>query len=125
MDYNSRAAPSRRHVLIGTGVVMGTTALAAAGVHLWRSDDPGPAPAGSPDSELDALADAAVSAGPRRDGIPPIDEPRFVDADAADFLIGDEPVFGCAIAVTSRPIRSRCSYGMRSSTTWWVVRRSR
>jgi hypothetical protein len=81
-------------VLIGTGVVMGATALAAAGVHLRRSDEPGPAPAGSPDSELDALADAAVSAGPRRDGIPPIDEPRFVDADAADLLSGDEPVFG-------------------------------
>lgn len=94
MDNNSRAAPSRRHVLIGTGVVMGATALTAAGVQLWRSDEPGPAAAGSPDSELDALAGYVTSGGPGKDGIPAIDKPRFIDAAAADFLGGDEPVFG-------------------------------
>lgn len=94
MDLDARATPSRRHVLIGTGVVMGGAALAAVGVNSWRSDEPGATPAGSRDPELDALADAVVSGGPGRDGIPPIDEPRFIDADAADFLSGDEPVFG-------------------------------
>jgi len=42
------------------------------------------------------LRDAARSGGPPKDGIPSIDDPRFVGADAADFLEPGDPVFGVA-----------------------------
>ena len=62
-------------------------AVALSGLHIdtraWKTDF---ARASVPLSELE-------SGGPPRDGIPPIDEPKFVsDADAAAWLKDDEPV---------------------------------
>jgi len=42
------------------------------------------------------LRAAAQSGGPPKDGIPSIDDPQFVDPDAADFLDPGDPVFGVA-----------------------------
>ncbi|MFJ4014397.1 DUF3179 domain-containing protein [Streptomyces sp. NPDC090026] len=61
------------------------------------SDGPsGPVTAVQPgqDPSLEALAGAAVSGGPGKDGIPSIDKPRFVPASKAGFLDDDDPVFG-------------------------------
>lgn len=91
---------SRRQVLKGTLVLGGLGALAVAGgVAVWPSGGGnGSAPRassapGEPPS-LEALASAVTSGGPGKDGIPPIDRPRFVPAGQADFLTDDEPVFG-------------------------------
>lgn len=47
---------------------------------------------------LDTFARNALSGGPRRDGIPSIDEPRFIDARAADRLLDPEDVvFGVTL----------------------------
>ncbi|WP_348730320.1 DUF3179 domain-containing protein [uncultured Mycolicibacterium sp.] len=94
MDRDTPPAPSRRHVLVGAGVVIGGATAAAVGVQWWRGAQPGPAPNEPPDTELDALAAATLSGGPGPDGIPPIDAPRFVTADKADFLHDADPVFG-------------------------------
>jgi hypothetical protein len=89
-----RSTTSRRQVLKGVGVLGGAAVVGGLG---WRalSDAPpaGRAP-GAGDPELDALADSVVSGGPGKDGIPSIDQPRFVPAGAADFLRDEEPVFG-------------------------------
>ncbi|WP_336000554.1 DUF3179 domain-containing protein [Halorientalis halophila] len=42
----------------------------------------------------DELRDAAQSGGPSKDGIPSIDEPRFVEPSETAFLDGEDPVFG-------------------------------
>ncbi|MEF8806745.1 DUF3179 domain-containing protein [Natronomonas sp.] len=42
----------------------------------------------------EALRDEARSGGPSKDGIPSIDQPRFVDAGDADFIDPGDPVFG-------------------------------
>jgi hypothetical protein len=42
------------------------------------------------------LRDAAQSGGPPKDGIPSIDDPSFLDADAVDYLDPGDPVFGVA-----------------------------
>lgn len=98
MDDRSGSNPSRRQVLKGVAVVGGVAMIGGLG---WSalSDDDAPVlrrkpAAGGGDAELDALAAAAVSGGPPKDGIPSIDEPRFVAAEAADFLRDEEPVFG-------------------------------
>ncbi len=43
-----------------------------------------------------------ISGGPPPDGIPPIDEPRFVRAEDVDWLTPDEPVLAPAIGETAR-----------------------
>lgn len=43
-----------------------------------------------------------ISGGPPPDGIPPIDEPRFVPASDVDWLTPDEPVLAPAIGETAR-----------------------
>jgi hypothetical protein len=52
----------------------------------------------------DALvpADEILRGGPPRDGIPAIDKPRFVAADAADFLSDDDRVLGMVIGDAAR-----------------------
>lgn len=48
--------------------------------------------------EREALRDNLVSGGPGKDGIPSIDEPKFVDAETADQTLGDASrVFGIVI----------------------------
>jgi len=42
----------------------------------------------------DALRDNAMSGGPSKDGIPSIDEPKFLDPDDVDYLAPGDPVFG-------------------------------
>jgi len=67
-------------------------------------DDPDRSEAGPPTAdarlplpdEPAALREAAVSGGPPKDGIPAIDDPQFVGADATDFLDPGDPVFGVA-----------------------------
>jgi hypothetical protein len=90
--------PSRRQILKGLAVLGGLATIGGLG---WTalSDGDGPAPptdmgAGAGKAELDTLADAVVSGGPGKDGIPSIDEPVFVGAADAGFLSDDEPVFG-------------------------------
>lgn len=91
------ANPSRRQVLKGVGILGGLAAVGAVGWQALSPDDP-PATAsdggGGGDPTLDELADAAVSGGPPKDGIPSIDKPRFVSAAKADFLADDDRVFG-------------------------------
>lgn len=57
-----------------------------------RADGP-VGPAGSP-HDLDDFASNVQSGGPPPDGIPSIDDPVFVNAEAADFLDPDDIVFG-------------------------------
>lgn len=75
--------------------VLGGIAAVGGGATLgWRMlSGPEPEPAVSATS-LEGLADAAVSGGPGKDGIPAIDRPQLVPASEADFLTGDQPVFG-------------------------------
>ncbi|MGH3443173.1 MAG: DUF3179 domain-containing protein, partial [Nitriliruptorales bacterium] len=47
-----------------------------------------------PGDRLDEFAANIRSGGPPKDGIPPIEEPAFVAADEADFLVDDDVVFG-------------------------------
>ncbi|WP_244206701.1 DUF3179 domain-containing protein [Streptomyces swartbergensis] len=81
--------------MIGAATVL----LVGGGVIGWQalSDRPSePVTAVQPgqDPSLEALAGAAVSGGPGKDGIPSIDKPDFVPSGEADFLADDEPVFG-------------------------------
>ena len=43
---------------------------------------------------FDSIADNIVSGGVPKDGIPPIDDPKYVSGDAASFLSDDDVVFG-------------------------------
>lgn len=88
-------ARSRRQFVKGA-VALGALAAAGTGggVALWRSSSAdGTGVAGGP-TTLDELADSAVSGGPGKDGIPPIDEPVFVSASKAGFLKDEDVVFG-------------------------------
>ncbi|MFB6196546.1 MAG: DUF3179 domain-containing protein [Haloplanus sp.] len=77
----------------------------------WETSNPGTTPAGTrtpnassaiptADERLPLpmspaqLREKAVSGGPPKDGIPSIDEPRFVPAAAVDYLDPGDPVFG-------------------------------
>lgn len=98
MSTPGYSASNRRQVLKGLGVVAGGAVLGGAGFGLWRSaSDTEPAatlPAGADRADLNELAEAVTSGGPGKDGIPAIDEPRFVSAGQAGFLGDDDPVFG-------------------------------
>jgi Protein of unknown function (DUF3179) len=91
---------SRRQILKGAAVVGGVGVLTAVGgTAAWRWAAGGGAAsnavrAPSPADSLDALAAVVTSGGPPKDGIPPIDQPRFVGAEEAAFLADDDPVFG-------------------------------
>ncbi len=92
--------PTRRQLLIGAGAVVGAASLSVAGLFNWRAGSPSglvPQTASgekaAADPELDALADAVMSGGPGKDGIPPIDDPRFVPARDVDYLDDQAPVF--------------------------------
>ncbi|MGD9620772.1 MAG: DUF3179 domain-containing protein [Mycolicibacterium sp.] len=86
--------PTRRQILIGAGVVVGAGALGATGLLTWRAGNRTGGQAKADGDELDALADTAISGGPGKDGIPPIDRPRFVPAGDVDYLDDEAPVFG-------------------------------
>src|SRR5690606_2213789 len=94
MSDDPSPPPSRRQVLKGLGVLGGVAALAGVGVLAWPSSSTESDVARPEQSRLDALADAVTPGGPGKDGIPAIDEPRFVSAAEAEFLQADEPVFG-------------------------------
>ena len=53
-----------------------------------------------PDPLIDP--DEVISGGPPPDGIPPIDEPKFLPADQVDFLEDDEPVLALTVGDESR-----------------------
>lgn len=98
---------------------MGTMALAGCLNSIGRIDDgtnpdgndkeshqDSGEPVGPPTSETtlvlpdstDALANSRISGGVRKDGIPSIDEPMFIEAARADeWLEGPEPVFGVSM----------------------------
>ncbi|MBT2450386.1 DUF3179 domain-containing protein [Streptomyces sp. ISL-43] len=81
--------------MIGGVVVL----LVGGGVAGWqalsdRPSEPVTAVQAGQDPSLEALAGAAVSGGPGKDGIPSIDKPRFVPARDAGFLRDDDRVFG-------------------------------
>ncbi|MQA04443.1 MAG: DUF3179 domain-containing protein [Streptosporangiales bacterium] len=88
---------SRRQFLKGAAVLAGAAGLAGAGV--WRfaggREPAATAPTATAQPWLDRLADNIVSGGPGKDGIPAIDEPRFVPARRTE-LLGADPVFGLA-----------------------------
>ncbi|WP_311137546.1 DUF3179 domain-containing protein [Streptomyces sp. I6] len=89
----------RRQMLKGAGAIgAAAVLLTGGGVIGWQTlaDRPEPVTAvqSAKDPSLTALADAAVSGGPGKDGIPAIDEPRFVTASEAGFLDDDDVVFG-------------------------------
>ncbi|MBT2401517.1 DUF3179 domain-containing protein [Streptomyces sp. ISL-100] len=100
MNAQQKPKPDRRQVIKGAGVIGGVVVLLVGGGVLgWQaiSDRPSetvPAVQPGQDPSLETLAGAAVSGGPGKDGIPSVDRPRFVAARDADFLEGDEPVFG-------------------------------
>ncbi|XAS69712.1 DUF3179 domain-containing protein [Micrococcaceae bacterium Sec5.7] len=91
----TQPSPSRRQVLKGLAVLGGVAAVGGGAAVVWQilsSPDRKTAP--SDPTSLEGLAGAVVSGGPGKDGIPAIDRPRFVSAAGADFLTGDQPVFG-------------------------------
>ncbi|MEV0170385.1 DUF3179 domain-containing protein [Streptomyces sp. NPDC050803] len=100
MNAQPKPKPDRRQVIKGAGVIGGLAALLVGGGVLgWQavSDRPSqtvPAVQQDQDPSLETLADAAVSGGPGKDGIPSVDRPRFVAAREAGFLADDEMVFG-------------------------------
>lgn len=99
MNGQQSPGPPRRQVLKGAGVIGGVVVLpVGGGVIGWQTlaDRPDPVTAVQPgqDPSPEALADAAVSGRPGKDGIPSIDKPRFVPANRAGFLDEDDPVFG-------------------------------
>jgi hypothetical protein len=107
----SPPGPDRRQVPKGAAVIGGLAVLGAGGciygVRRMADDSADrPAPASeSPDGppSLERLAASVVSGGPGKDGIPAIDEPRFVDADDVRFLSDDQPVFGLEGKGAERP----------------------
>jgi hypothetical protein len=104
---------SRRQVLAAAGLsaLAGCTTGASSGATPTASarptDDPGTETDSSVEAAVptaaeqlplpmtpDALRENARSGGPPKDGIPSIDDPAFVAADAVDFLAPGDPVFG-------------------------------
>lgn len=96
MNGQQRPRPDRRQALKGAGLIGAVAVLLAGGGILgWQaiSDRPSePVTAVQPgqDPSLEALAAAAVSGGPGKDGIPSVDRPRFLQARDAGFLADDE-----------------------------------
>jgi hypothetical protein len=68
------------------------TDVAESGIDAWRNQS---IPAGFPEPliELDEIR----SGGPPPDGIPPVDEPRFLNTADVDFLADNEPVLALEI----------------------------
>lgn len=97
MAEQAEVGASRRQVLKGVGVLGGLAVVGGLGWSLAAGKDQGSTATpvgGGGNPQLDRLADAAVSGGPPKDGIPSIDEPVFVPAVKADFLTDADRVFG-------------------------------
>ncbi|MEF8776296.1 MAG: DUF3179 domain-containing protein [Haloarculaceae archaeon] len=77
------------------GADSGTTSADGAGTDVSTALPLADATLPLPGAPAD-LRDAARSGGPPKDGIPSIDDPQFVAADAADYLDPGDPVFGVA-----------------------------
>ena len=90
---------TRRHLLATTGIaaLAGCSSGDDSGTTLSGPLDLPTADEGLPlPAEPAALREEARSGGPAKDGIPSIDDPSFIDADAVDFLDQGDPVFGVA-----------------------------
>lgn len=94
---------TRRQLLKGLGVLAAFGAAGTGvGVGVWRLVADSEKPTSAPRSvsgtgaspSLNELADSITSGGPGKDGIPAIDNPRFVSSADADFLRDDDQVFG-------------------------------
>lgn len=85
---------SRRRFL----VLLGAAGALGGGAYLLRNLLPdkntGPSSLAGTRDPLQDFAANIRSGGPPKDGIPPIDEPKFVKARSADFLTDDDVVFG-------------------------------
>jgi len=82
---------TRREFLRAGTASAGALALWAAAGEAWRRAALGAVPA----SRLDALASSVVFGGPPKDGIPPIERPKYISVAEADkFLRADDVVFG-------------------------------
>jgi hypothetical protein len=68
--------------------------VTVSGLAIYRGEDVDGAP--EPLVDLDKIR----SGGPPPDGIPSIDEPKFIGVDAVDFLEENEPVLAVAAVVT-------------------------
>ncbi|MGH2695670.1 MAG: DUF3179 domain-containing protein [Actinomycetota bacterium] len=80
----------------GLGAVGGVSYLVARGA-LFREPSREPAPPSTPvpgQEELVELSREITRGGPPKDGIPPIEDPRFLSASEARFLAEDDVVFG-------------------------------
>ncbi len=103
------AQPERRltrRTLLAAGFA-GVGAIAGASYLASRLTGDGkealrPAPAGSGGDTLAELARNVTSGGPPKDGIPSIDEPKFVAAGSARFLADDDVVFGLELGGEAR-----------------------
>lgn len=93
--YRRPQGVSRRKFLglVGGVGVLGGAAYLIRRFAPYKSAVSTVAPAVARD-RLDEFADNIRSGGPPKDGIPPIDEPKFLAARSADFLTDDDIVFG-------------------------------
>lgn len=100
-DETTASEASSRRKFMKLALGMGGAAAAAAllgpalASRILPGGNPGtePPPAG-PCEEYAAFQSNVSSGGPPKDGIPPIDNPQFVSAEAADYLRPDDIVFG-------------------------------
>lgn len=87
----------RRHLLVAAGSTALTGCIGSnsestdftESLELPAADEQLPLP-----TTADALTEEARSGGPPKDGIPSIDDPSFLSAEAVDFLDPGDPVFG-------------------------------
>lgn len=86
-----RSATLTRRGLLRQAVLASAAGIGFALGGLWRT----PAAFAQPASRLDELARNVIPGGPPKDGIPPIERPRFTSAGEADaFLRSNDVVFG-------------------------------
>lgn len=88
---DARAVTRRRFL----GLSAGAVGALGMGLFLGDRDWMMPVSAQVPSSRLDEFAKNVISGGPPKDGIPPIEDPKYVTVAEADkFLQPDEIVFG-------------------------------
>ncbi len=87
----------------GLGALGGVSYLVSRGVVREPTGEPAPPSAPAPgQEELVELSREIRPGGPPKDGIPPIEEPRFLSASEAQFLFEDDVVFGLVHAGEAR-----------------------
>jgi hypothetical protein len=124
-------ANSRRHLGRGLGtIVLGLaavitmtgamTGLAAGQSMLWKMSWPK-----TDFSKRSVDFDEIMSGGPPKDGIPSINDPKFVPLARIEGMAGTEPVISLKIGGAAKAYPLAFSYGTRSSTIPLAACRSR